>query len=173
MPPKPATSFQSKTFPRIHKWRMTVGKGRNFESSSRGHQGSSRNLPFDSYVCSVQVCGLAGVWNFRFGDIPQAQVFFSRAPNIPWRGRSHLRRAWTLWAPKIQLSGAVARGLEGNDDTGDAPCGCRANDVSINVDSETKLSTKIKRTVQIHHREKERKKVTTTKTTQKFAAKTF
>ena len=59
----------------------------------------------DSCVFSVQlVCGLAGVWNFRFGDIPQAQVFFSRGPGRPWRCQPHLCWAWTLWAPKIQLS---------------------------------------------------------------------
>ena len=46
--------------------------------------------------------------------------------------------------------GAVTRGLEGND-----YIDCRANDVSINVDSET-ISTKKK--VRSHHREKERKK---------------
>ena len=100
VPPKPATSCQSETF---HGLRMTVAKGRNFESSSHGHQGSSRNIPFESCVCSVQVCWLAGVWNFRFGDIPHGSssgFFFSRAPSRPWRGRPHLRRAWTLWAPK-------------------------------------------------------------------------
>ena len=71
---------------------------------------------------------------------------------------------------KIQLSGAVARGLEGNDDI-DAPCGCRANDVSINVDSET-ISTQKKKCSNSPQRKRKKKKVTT-KTTRKFAAKTF
>ena len=46
--------------------------------------------------------------------------------------------------------GAVTRGLEGNDEID-----CRANDVSIGVDSET-ISTK-KKMFESHHREKERK----------------
>ena len=48
-------------------------------------------------------------------------------------------------------SSSVTRGLEANDDID-----CRANDVSIKVDSET-ISTK-KKKVRSHHREKERKK---------------
>ena len=95
-----STACQSETLPWITMWRRTVAKGRNFERSGRGLQGSSRNIPFDSCVCSVQVCGLAGVWNFRFGDFPQAQVFFPRAPSRTWRGRPHLRWLWTPWAPK-------------------------------------------------------------------------
>ena len=46
---------------------------------------------------------------------------------------------------------AVTRGLEGNDDID-----CRANDVSIKVDSET-ISVK-KKKKKSRHREKERKK---------------
>ena len=65
----------------------------------------------------------------------------------------------------------MARGLEGNDDI-DAPWGCRANDVSINVDFET-ISTKKKEVFKFTSEKKKEKKVTTTKTTRKFAAKTF
>ena len=49
---------------------------------------------------------------------------------------------------------AETRGLEGNDDIDDIDC--RANDVSIKVDSET-ICTK-KKKVRSHHREKERKR---------------
>ena len=49
-----STACQSETLPWITK---EGGKGRNFESSGRGLEGSSRNIPFNSCVCSVQVCG--------------------------------------------------------------------------------------------------------------------
>ena len=45
----------------FHGLRMTVAKGRNFESSSRGHQGSSRNLPFDSCFALCKCAGWHGM----------------------------------------------------------------------------------------------------------------
>ena len=59
----------------FHGLRRTVTRGRDFER--KGLPRFIKTLAFaDSCVCSVQVCGFDGVWNFRFEEIPQTQVFF-------------------------------------------------------------------------------------------------
>ena len=84
-----------------HGLRRTVAKGRNFVSSGRASKFHQET--FRSCVCSVQVCGLAGVWNFRFGDIPQAKVFF-KGPKQAWRGRPHFDGLEHCGHRKLQLS---------------------------------------------------------------------
>ena len=82
-----STACQSEIFPWITKDsdKSEVGTLKSVTC----HQGSSRNQ-FDSCVCSVQVCGLTGVWNFNVGNIPRAQVLF-KGTGRPWRRRPHLR----------------------------------------------------------------------------------
>ena len=162
VPPKPVNCVPkwdfSMDYEGLCQW-QEVGPSK----AGAGHQGSSRNLPLDLCVCSVQVCGLASVWNFRFGDIPQAQVFFSGF----FFTRKALERSTpsslgftTVSTEKFSslAHGEVTRGLEGKADI-DARCGCRANDVSINVDSVTTVYFyPQKKFAWSHHREKERKR---------------
>ena len=133
-------------------WR-TVAKGRNFESSGRASKVHQETL------CSIRafvLCKFAGwtVWNFRFGDIPQAQVFFLRAPCRPWRGRPHLRWPWTLWAPKTPALLPMAQWPEA----------LKATTISTveQMTSQSRWTPRLfllkKKKVRSHHREKERKK---------------
>ena len=85
------------------------------------------------------------------------RFFFSRTPGRPWHSRPHFCWAWTPGSEKSSSlpHGEVTQGLEGKANI-DAPCGCRANDGSINVDSETiSIHQKIARS---HYREKKKER---------------
>ena len=93
VPPKPATACQVRP---LHGLRRTVAKGRNFESSGRGHQETFR------LIRVFALCKCAGwpVYETLGLETSLKLGFFSRAPRRPWCGRLHLRWAWKLWATK-------------------------------------------------------------------------
>ena len=150
-----STASQRETLPWITK---DSGKRQELWKQWPSLQGSSRNILFDSCVCSVQlqVRGLAGVWNFRFGDIPQAQGFFFKGTKQASARSTPSSMALNTVGTENSSSlthGAETRGLEGNGDID-----CRANDVSIKVDSET-ISTEKKKSSKSPQRKKKEKKV--------------
>ena len=114
-------------------------------------QGSSRNIPF---VCSVQVCGLAGVWNFRFGDIPQAQVFFFKGT----------KQALAQSTPSSMALNTVGTGNSSCLTMAQWPEALKATTKSIveQMTSQSGWTPRLfllkKKEVRSHHREKERKK---------------
>ena len=133
---------------------------------------SSRNIPC---VCSVQLpvyetLGLETSLKLRFFFKGTKQALARSTPS-----------SMALNTVGTENSSSVTRGLEGNDDID-----CRANDVSIKVDSETISTQKKKKFEVTTEKEKGKKKVrekmnekkrkekkATTKTTRKFAEKTF
>ena len=85
-------------------WRQKVGTSKAVSGLPPPSLISKPSALLDSYDCSVQVCWLAGVRNFRFGDLPQAEVFFQGhqtalgAVNPIFAGLDHCEHR------KIQLS---------------------------------------------------------------------
>ena len=127
-----------------HGLRRTVAKGRNFESSGRAskvHQETFRAFALCKFAGwrVYETLGLETSLKLRFFFKGTKQALARSTPS-----------SMALNTVGTENSSSVTRGLEGNDDID-----CRANDVSIKVDSETIL---LKKKVRRHHREKERKK---------------
>ena len=152
-----STACQSETLPWITKdsGKRRLAKGRNFESSGRGLQGSSRNIIGRS-IRAFALCKFADwpVYETLGLETSSSSGFFFKGNKQALARSTPSSMALNTVGTEKSSSltpGAVTRGLEGNDDID-----CRANDVSIKVDSET-ISTQ-KKKVRSHHREKERKR---------------
>ena len=115
-----------------HGLRRTVAKGRNFESSGRAskvHQETFRAFALCKFA-GWPVCETLGLETFL-----KLRFFKGTKQALAWSTPSSM----ALNTVGTENSSSVTRGLEGNDDID-----CRANDVSIKVDSET-ISTQKKK----------------------------
>ena len=168
-----------------HGLRRTVAKGRNFESSGRAskvHQETFRS----TRSRAIALCKFAGwpVYETLGLETSLKLRFFFKGTKQPLARSTPSSMALNTVGTENSSSltlGTVTRGLESNDDID-----CRAKDVSIKVDSAT-ISTQKKKFEVTTEKKKGKKKVrekmneikrkekkaTTTKTTRKFAEKTF